>query len=249
MYPFDVRFPFGIGISVSEPLIDKYYAEPSTGRLKFETTDEEQVSSNDNKIYDCYAGLQQDPNDKYRFLDNPEDNYSGRPLYADGSHNMVKSGTYVNYKTVVLQRLANPLAPWHETLNPYVTVDWMPIDLTVFNGQDAANGNDTDPNNTATPPQGTFFASRQRGSMQWYRQPPASPAFNPVLNTCYNIWAQVSDDPPKNTANKALTDVYFQYELKYYTTSPTATNPPAFPPTLAATIPITCVNTGLLDKP
>ena len=32
-------------------------------------------------------------------------------------------GTIANYTTIYLQRLANPLAPWDSTANPYLTVD------------------------------------------------------------------------------------------------------------------------------
>ncbi|MCE9604733.1 MAG: hypothetical protein K8U03_07495 [Planctomycetia bacterium] len=47
----------------------------------------------------------------------------------------VSDQTILNYKTVFLQRLANPLLDWHQYENPYLTVDWMPIDLTIFNGE------------------------------------------------------------------------------------------------------------------
>jgi hypothetical protein len=43
--------------------------------------------------------------------------------------------TVLNFKTVFLQRLANPLMPWNLYENPYLTVDWMPLDLTIFNGE------------------------------------------------------------------------------------------------------------------
>jgi hypothetical protein len=84
-------------------------------------------------------------------------------------YNMYESGTYLDFRTVFLQRLANPNLPWnpdpndpyyginaangigHLTnitaaqgwyipqlpVNPYITVDWMPIDMTIFNGQTA----------------------------------------------------------------------------------------------------------------
>jgi hypothetical protein len=42
--------------------------------------------------------------------------------------------TYLNVKTVFLQRLADPTRVWEKDTNPYLTIDWMPIDLTVFNG-------------------------------------------------------------------------------------------------------------------
>mgnify|MGYP007073178323 CR=1 FL=1 len=37
------------------------------------------------------------------------------------------------YTRVYLQRLANPMEPWHDTNNPYLTVDSMPLDLWVYN--------------------------------------------------------------------------------------------------------------------
>ena len=52
-----------------------------------------------------------------------------------------KMGTTTNYKTL-LQRLANPSAAYNAVLNPDLTVDRMPVDLTVFNGTDY-NRNDS----------------------------------------------------------------------------------------------------------
>ena len=45
-------------------------------------------------------------------------------------------GTIEQYCTVFLQRLANPLEAWNPETNPYISVDAMPVDLTVFNGDD-----------------------------------------------------------------------------------------------------------------
>jgi hypothetical protein len=44
-------------------------------------------------------------------------------------------GTILNYTTIYLQRLANPLAPWDLLANPYITVDSMPLDLTSYTGE------------------------------------------------------------------------------------------------------------------
>jgi len=52
-----------------------------------------------------------------------------------GVRDMVLPGTYADVRTVFLQRLANPLVAWDPVFNPYITVDWMPVDLTVYNGQ------------------------------------------------------------------------------------------------------------------
>ncbi|MBX7168895.1 MAG: hypothetical protein K1X74_21340 [Pirellulales bacterium] len=38
-----------------------------------------------------------------------------------------------NYRHLVLQRLANPALPYNKLTNPYITVDWMPLDLSLFN--------------------------------------------------------------------------------------------------------------------
>ncbi len=44
------------------------------------------------------------------------------------------TGTTAQFRTVHLQRLANPLADFNATTNPYLTIDSMSVDLTVFNG-------------------------------------------------------------------------------------------------------------------
>lgn len=44
-------------------------------------------------------------------------------------------GTHQEAATVFLQRLADPTRPWHATNNPYVTLDFLPMDLTTFNGE------------------------------------------------------------------------------------------------------------------
>ncbi len=49
-----------------------------------------------------------------------------------------RRGTYLNHRTAMLQRLADPDLPYHPVYNPYITIDWMPMDLTVFNGEDSA---------------------------------------------------------------------------------------------------------------
>lgn len=45
-------------------------------------------------------------------------------------------GTIPQYCSVFLQRLADPLSPFNVVTNPYRTVDWMEIDLTVFSGEE-----------------------------------------------------------------------------------------------------------------
>ncbi len=68
-----------------------------------------------------------------------------RPLVAESSTgvNLLQTGTKLNYKNVFLQRLANPSQPWNPITNPYRTIDWMPVDLTTFNGTDFNENNGT----------------------------------------------------------------------------------------------------------
>lgn len=115
--------PAGIGISISEPLVSNYYPEPT------ETNPE-------TGLVDAYGDLRESDNTK-PFRDKPEDSRSGRPLREEGpgGNPMLATGTYQGFKIVLLQRLANPLLPFDPVANPYRTVDWSPIDLTVFNGE------------------------------------------------------------------------------------------------------------------
>ncbi len=145
--------PKGIGLSISEPLFSAgdYYQEPSsTNPLNPSDTTKEWYSP---------------------FLDQPEDSdpsHSTRPLLQDNlvgqNMDLARYGkatpttpvnyedadptdtydyknTVSRYKTVFLQRLASPNDPYDPVSNPYRTVDWMPIDLTVFNGEDTPAAN------------------------------------------------------------------------------------------------------------
>lgn len=71
--------------------------------------------------------------------------------------NVSPDGTIVNYTTIYLQRLANPMAPWDAVANPYITVDSMPLDLTSYTGE---NLNKPAMSVTPTePPYGTAVAT------------------------------------------------------------------------------------------
>ena len=56
----------------------------------------------------------------------------------DMEFDLVRNGTIANYRTIHLQRLANPLLSWNQHTNPYLTVDSMSVDLTAFNGMNRA---------------------------------------------------------------------------------------------------------------
>ena len=98
---------------------------------------------------------------KGTFPDEPLDADPARPL---GRDNLLATWSTFQYKTAFLQRLANPLLAWNpapllpdgasnprhdprRAVNPYIVVDWLPIDLTVFNGYDESPSgwNDDEP--------------------------------------------------------------------------------------------------------
>jgi hypothetical protein len=171
--------PQGIGLNVSEPLPTDplYYKEPT-------------VQDPGTGIMDAYGGTPNAANNgldgdaALPFLDNPlelgvgDPNAASRPLSLTG---VAKTGTHQLYKHVVLQRLADPRAAWDKVKNPYITVDWMPIDLTTFSGEQGSG----DPFDI---PQGQVnFASRQRGGYANTNPPPANGS---------NLWAQPTDALP-----------------------------------------------------
>lgn len=91
---------------------------------------------------------QMQPNEWDAFPDNLSNPAAG--LKDDG----FMSGPFI----VHLQRLANPLRPYHPDANPYVTIDALAVDLNVYNGAD--NGAETDATGGLT----NAFATFERGT-------------------------------------------------------------------------------------
>jgi hypothetical protein len=123
-----------IGLNISEPTIyertqpsNPYKDQKSTGQVKLANHKDEwqpgldrtdRLSPADDIPWDGYY----DATSSDYFVTNPQ-------LPA------LKDSTTLRYKSVFLQRLADPTQPWHPQANPYLTIDWMPFDLTVFNGE------------------------------------------------------------------------------------------------------------------
>ncbi|MDO5309637.1 MAG: hypothetical protein Q4G03_09135, partial [Planctomycetia bacterium] len=63
------------------------------------------------------------------FKTNRIENY---PLVKDELFGL---GTVPGYKSAFLQRVADPNRPYHPLMNPYITVDWNMMDLTIFTGE------------------------------------------------------------------------------------------------------------------
>ena len=123
----------GIGLNVSEPLRSSYYPAPS-------------YSNPLTGVVDAYGPL--DSNSHSSFLDTPVDRGGGCPLAND----LLSMGTFANFCTVFVERLADPtrphnLDPTSVDWNPYIVIDFMPVDLTVFNGESSA----ADPSETQGP--------------------------------------------------------------------------------------------------
>jgi hypothetical protein len=148
--------------------------------------------------------------DAQKFRDLPLDSEEGMPLEE---RDMLKNGTYTNVRTVFLQRLADPTQPFHPQMNPYITVDWMPIDLTVFNGEDRyPNGSqvpedlwdpdDSSPNSDINP--NIKFSTRERGKRSTAGQ----------TNTDFNFWTPVSEEPVKDArVPLGPSQNYFRHKL------------------------------------
>lgn len=133
-----------MGFNISAPLPGPtYYLAP-----------EYQINSNPNANnqtypFDGYRDVEQSVTtgmDVGFFPDVPFDHEPGRPLEDNsyvldlvGGERTVRwnaVGTHQEAATVFLQRLADPTRPWHATNNPYITVDFLPMDLTTFNGEE-----------------------------------------------------------------------------------------------------------------
>ena len=85
-----------------------------------------------------------DPTTEYAF-DEPIDRKINSQHY---DRYLADDGVRAGYRTVHLQRLANPLLRYHPQTNPYRTIDSSAVDLVVFNGVELAAN---DPLNTPGP--------------------------------------------------------------------------------------------------
>lgn len=179
--------PWGIGLNITEPLRNNYYDEPmfqnavnGAPGTRFELyTNADSTTGNPVSTTDP-----PDPRTSNALTpDDPFDTDPSNPLGSDtiGGNSIYETDSYPDktsqttpsfakgYKTAILQRVANPLSHYDPVLNPYITVDSLAIDVTVFNGEDSSTAN-TPPTNWAdwtesqNPLSGTYhFGSRERG--------------------------------------------------------------------------------------
>lgn len=235
-----------IGFNISEPLP----TDPAAAQIYYSTAQffaDPDKSADLTPINDCLGNESQmnpypdQPFDYQRISGKLQDPYFTTDLYDTlpdihgNGYDGTRTDTIQAIKTVFLQRLANPLMPYNPgppdpnyqismPINPYVTVDWMPIDLTVFNSEDPkqtlANwspaANDNNPYGQARLPAAPSrgerttvpvlqFMTRQRGyprnPVNNYLNSAAPPTLGPGLKPdLFNIWAPVSQMPTSSTA-------------------------------------------------
>ena len=134
---------YGVGFNISEPTpspipAGRYYNIPtqplnSAATTPFPRTDSwRDVATNTGTFFD-------EPFDYNALAVNER-------LASDNNKHLI--GTYAAHRTAFLQRLADPDLAYHPVYNPYITIDWMNMDLTVFNGEDLVGVD----NASATPP-------------------------------------------------------------------------------------------------
>ena len=193
-----------IGLNVSEPLPQsgRYYERPTHHPAPLDITD--------GYYADPATGV--NAIDGTGYPDVPFDSEQGKanqddepPLFQD---EVLATGTYPDYKTTLLQRLADPTAAWDRQYNPYITIDWSIIDLTVYNGEDEEPGGFDDAAHGAWDPgddpagPSVRFATRERGQGQGFVNAPLGA----------NPWAQNSVDPVESIPAGGATE-YFDYNL------------------------------------
>jgi hypothetical protein len=99
---------------------------------------------------------------------------------------LLNDTTNQNFRTVHLQRLANPLIAWNAVSNPYMTVDTSSMDVMAYNGVTA----DMDPNNM---PLNRNFQSFQRGGPYYPTDPEAVGGYMPPTTGYFRrLWQQES---------------------------------------------------------
>ncbi|MDB4653950.1 hypothetical protein OAE54_00295 [bacterium] len=179
-----------VGLNISEPLprSANYYPQPTTkyfGNQVFAGNRSYTLTDAYTNLEDGTGQARNRPVDGNHQLIPPSQDAAGEPFL----------GTVFDYRSAFLQRLADPTKPFNAITNPYRTVDWLPLDLTVFSGEEqekfvTGNGPDRD------------YArySRQRNGMIRRWTPGTPPTYvNP--NTPENtLFSHETSDPSGTTS-------------------------------------------------
>lgn len=140
---------------------------------------------------------------------------------------MYHSGTYQNVRVAYLQRLADPEFGYDPITNPYITVDWISIDLTVFNGECPAGADHTDiPKTIALQSRykdGDIATATGKTSTPVPSQPAAGGAGGLTYHSPSTAQFRKTAVQPAPTASKRYPS-YFMHQLGY-ASARTAANP------------------------
>ncbi len=207
-----------VGVNVSEPLSrwDMYYDRPikraNSGNTTSDTTAPGGITPT-NALGFGNASLEADAYYDYNLpgagakapFDNPSTTKGPLKNWVSESNGVtqpgvtqtvVSQGTHSDWCTAYLQRLADPNKAFDATLNPYITVDWIPIDLTVFHGEESLSGS-------------VRLASRQKVGACIV---PESLAFNTGAGkTGQSFLSSYTHLPPTSTSGG--TDNFLKYKL------------------------------------
>lgn len=197
----------GIGINISAPIPTKqYYEKPIVANANNKT-------SGGTNIVDTYTLPIGTPIE--------EANPTISTHYPLSDDFLVGEGTVPYYKSAFLQRVADPLRDYDPITNPYITVDWNMMDLTVFIGENS--GPDTTPEHTLTgiyePPLKNSGANELRlSSRQWGRTAMPSGVASDYPNPWMRLFdpakgmdPSVTADPTNTVQAAALTSAAFPH--------------------------------------
>ncbi|KAA5540692.1 hypothetical protein FYK55_20080 [Roseiconus nitratireducens] len=123
---FAVGEQVDMGFNISAPLPNVNYYTAPTHRIT--------TMDAGGGVYPYVDGYRDYENAVGYHPDTPLDHVAGTPL-EQNNFEWAAVGTHQEAATIFLQRLADPSIPWHPVDNPYVTVDFLPMDLTTFNGE------------------------------------------------------------------------------------------------------------------
>lgn len=124
------------------------------------------------------------------------------------------NATQINFRTVHLQRLANPLIAWDAVSNPYITIDTSSMDAMSYNGVTSA----VDPQVGAGGRQN--FQSFQRGGRFYGSDPEGVNGYTPPANGYFRrLWQQESPyaGPTADSPIEGGTGPHYQTRPLYHT--------------------------------
>ncbi|MCC7336125.1 MAG: hypothetical protein IT422_13575 [Pirellulaceae bacterium] len=216
----DKAFPW-VGLNVSEPhpTDTGYYPEPDQHLNSDDTSPPNPVKGFGDLPFDAYYDYKDGANTKP--WNSPFDATLG-PIHeyyelvhppTSPAAKVATPGTQPDWCTAFLQRLADPERPYHVTFNPYITVDWMPIDLTVFSGEDVVK----DASGSEFPATYQFEFRSKNGA---------------IGGAAGQTFLSYASEEPSSRPDAPGTTAYFKKELPAESTTSRPPPPPALEPNL-----------------